>query len=379
VKILIGVDSFKDCLSAKAVSECIAKGLKFVSDDFSIRIVPMADGGEGTVESLIDATSGTLKLCQVNDALMRPLEAKFGILGDKETAIIEMAAASGIEHLDKAERNPYFTSTFGTGELIRQALDSGCRRIIIGIGGSATNDGGVGMAMALGVKFFNKNGDSIEKGGGDIANLVRIDSSEIDKRIAQTEFVVACDVTNPLTGTEGASFVYGPQKGADAKMVRLLDDNLAHLAKVIKRDLNIGVENVAGAGAAGGLGAGLLAFCNGNLQSGFDIVAHETHLKEHCAWADVVLTGEGKIDRQTKFGKTPQGVATIAKQFHKPVVALAGTLGYGYQELYNSGFDAIFSIVDSPMPLSEALLNASDLLFNSGVAIGKMLLFPSKC
>ncbi len=373
MNILIAPDSFKDCLSARDVSKFIKKGILKSSDDFNVKIVPMADGGEGTVESLVDATGGTYFTIPVLDALKRERTARYGILGDGRTAVIEMAQASGIEHLKREERNPMITTTFGTGQLILDALNNNCRRIIIGIGGSATNDGGAGMAQALGVSFKSIEKTDISAGGGSLDAIEEIDVSNLDSRIYDSEIIVACDVTNPLTGADGASAVYGPQKGATPEMVEELDKNLTHFANKIKEKLGKEIDNIPGAGAAGGLGAGLMAFCNGKLQVGFEIVANETMLSQYCHWADVVITGEGKIDFQTKFGKTPQGVANAAKNFNKPVIAVAGTLGDDYNSLYNSGFDAIFSIVDSPMSLDEALVNAPQLLENIGETIGKFL------
>lgn len=374
MKILIAPDSFKDCLSAIKVGEYLKKGISKASPAYEIRIVPMADGGEGTVDSLIDATNGKKISCMVKDPLLRKTEACYGISGDKVTAIIEMASASGIELLNSEQRNPWITTTFGTGELIKDALDKGCRRFICGIGGSATNDGGVGMAMALGVKFLDSDGNEIGFGGGELSNIEKIDLSAIDSRIAESEFIIACDVNNPLTGKQGASYIYGPQKGADEAMVEKLDNNLKHLAGKIKEYLKIDLENVPGSGAAGGLGGGFLAFLNGKLQKGVEIVTEETKLEEHCRWADFVITGEGKIDGQTKFGKTPQGVANMAAQYNVPVIGVAGTLGKGYQELFHSGFDVVLSIVDKPMNLIDALKGAPELLENTGYTIGKMLI-----
>jgi glycerate 2-kinase len=374
MKILIATDSFKDCLPAFDVSNYIAKGLKSASSLFDIRILPMADGGEGTVDSLVNANNGVLIACEVKDALLRERKALYGILGDKKTAVIEMAAASGIEHLTISERNPWYTSSYGTGQLIKHALDNGCRKIIIGIGGSATIDGGVGMAMALGVKFLNKKGEQIAFGGGAIAELNQIDLSEIDNRLAQTDIMVACDVINPLFGLEGASYVFGKQKGADIEMIKKLDRNLSHLAKVVKETLNIEIVDIPGAGAAGGLGAGIMAFCNGKLESGFNIVARETRLESFCEWAEIIITGEGKIDAQTKYGKTPQGVANMAKKYNKPVIGVAGSLVDGYTDLYESGFNALFSILDKPMDLDQAIANAPELLEKFGKSIGHLLL-----
>lgn len=373
MKILIATDSFKDCLTAKRVGENIKKGIALSSNSFNVKILPMADGGEGTVQSLVDATNGELVTCKVNDALNRKIDSFYGILGDKHTAIIEMAAASGIEQIKPEERNPWNTSTYGTGELIIHALNRKCERIIIGIGGSATNDGGVGMAQALGVRFLDKSGTPINSGGGALSEIEKIDITGMDKRIKDLELIVACDVTNPLTGNEGASFVYGPQKGADSVIVAKLDANLKHYAAKIKETFGTDVETVPGAGAAGGLGAGLMIFCNGRLEKGVDIVSRESGLLDKCKWADVVITGEGKIDSQTRYGKTPQGVADAAKKAGKPLIAVAGTLGEGYVDLYDSGFDIILSIVDGPMELSAALDKAPQLLRNAGLTIGNLL------
>jgi glycerate kinase len=305
---------------------------------------------------------------------MRMVDAHWGITGDGNTAVIEMAAASGIELLKDNERNPWHTTTFGTGELIKHALDKGCRRFIIGIGGSATNDGGVGMAMALGIKFYAINNEEVGLGGGALTELHHMDVTGLDPRIKQSEIIIACDVTNPLTGKNGASFVYGRQKGADNEMQQKLDENLNKLSGLIKETLNIDVDELPGAGAAGGLGAGIFAFLGGMLQKGFEIVKDEVKLHEHCQWADTIITGEGKMDSQTQFGKTPYGVAQIAMKYDKKVIAFCGTLGDRYSELYDHGFNAIFSIVDKPMDLKQALSRASELLENTAFAVGKTMI-----
>lgn len=372
-KILIAPDSFKDSASSTEVADALERGLKHAFEDFSIRKLPVADGGEGTVDSIINATGGRFIISKVHDPLMRPVKAKWGISGISGTAVIEMATASGIELLKPGERNPWLTTTYGTGELIKLALDQNCRKFIIGIGGSATNDGGVGMAMALGARFLDKNGKSVEYGGGACSQIATIDIGSIDKRIFQSDFMIACDVSNPLTGPEGASYVYGPQKGADKKQVQKLDANLKHLAYLIKQALGKDVENIPGSGASGGLGAGFLAFLNGRLESGFTIVSKEVNLEQHCQWADIVITGEGKIDFQTKFGKTPKGVADLAKKYNKKVIVIAGTLGEKYEELYQHGFDAIFSIINKPMELQEAIVNTKSLIENQGYSLGRLL------
>lgn len=373
LKILIAPDSFKDSASAIEVASCLAKGIKKAETDFDIREVPVADGGEGTVQAIVNATKGKIFKSNVHDPLLREIIAEWGISGKTGAAVLEMASASGIELLKPQERNPWLTTTLGTGELIKRALDEGCRRFIIGIGGSATNDGGVGMAIALGAQFLNGKGQAIGNGGGALSELVKIDFSSMDPRLEESEFIIACDVNNPLCGPQGASYVYGGQKGADKNMQNALDNNLLHLSNVIKDTNGKEIKDIPGAGAAGGLGGGFLAFLNAKLVSGFNIVGNEVGLEEHCQWADVVITGEGKIDEQTKFGKTPKGVADIAKKYNKKVIAFAGTLGEGYAELYNCGFDAIFSIIDRPMNLNEALSNSNVLIENAGLAIGRLL------
>jgi glycerate kinase len=374
MKILIAPDSFKDSLSSVEVANAIERGLKTAFKGFLIKKVPVADGGEGTVDSIINATGGKFVENKVHDPLMRLIKAKWGISGNSGTAIIEMAAASGIELLKMNERNPWVTTTYGTGELIKHALDNNCRKFIIGIGGSATNDGGVGMAMALGTRFLDKNGEIIGYGGGALSEINSIDLSGLDSRAGESEFIIACDVNNPLYGPTGASHVYAKQKGAAEEMRYNLDDNLLHYANVIKKSIGKDVSGIPGSGAAGGLGAGFLAFLNSHLESGFGIVKNEVGLEEHCKWADVVITGEGKIDEQTKFGKTPKGVADVAKMFNKKVIAIGGTLGKNYTELYNCGFDAIFSIMDKPMTLDAALKDSGKLIENLGITIGNMLM-----
>ncbi|MFC2115023.1 glycerate kinase [Bacteroidota bacterium] len=373
MKILIAPDSFKNALSALEVANAIKRGLMKSLPGTEIIITPMADGGEGTVESLIDATGGKLISVRVHDPLMRIVESSFGITGDGSAAVIEMAAASGIQLITAEERNPWITSTWGTGELIRAALDQGCQTILLGIGGSATNDCGMGMATALGVSFLGNEGNPVEQGGGALSQVGRIDVSGLDPRIKDTNILVACDVTNPLTGEKGASHVYGPQKGADESTVKKLDRNLADFAGIIRDQLGRDVENVPGAGAAGGLGAGLIAFLGAKLVEGVPAIAERIGLEEKIKEADLVITGEGGMDFQTQFGKTPYGVARIAKRQNKPVIAVAGTLGEGIEALYKKGFDAIFSILDAPMSLEEAIKKTPLLLENTGETIGRLL------
>ena len=322
----------------------------------------MADGGEGTVESLVSLTDGEIITVKVKDPLMRDVKGFYGLLGDKKTAVIEMAAASGLPLLNENEKNPLITSTFGTGQLIVDALDKGCKNFIIGIGGSATNDGGTGMLKALGVKFLNKNNKEIKDGAIELNHLHAIDMSQFDKRIYECDIKVACDVENPLCGENGASFVFGAQKGADEDMMRVLDDNLCHYGRILENTFDMEVINVPGAGAAGGMGAALVAVLKAKLERGIDIIIRESKLGEKLKDADLVFTGEGRIDFQTKFGKTPFGVASEASKNNIPVIAIAGSIGEGTDTLYEVGFDGIFSTMDKPMTLDDAIKNASELV-----------------
>ncbi|MEE9460453.1 MAG: glycerate kinase [Bacteroidales bacterium] len=374
MRILIAPDSYKNALSALEVAKSLKSGLQKVFQDAEFEILPMADGGEGTVEALIDATQGQMIKTPVCDPLMRPIESSFGITGDGVTAVIEMASASGIQLITSGERNPWITTTYGTGELILAALDRGCRDIILGIGGSATNDCGMGMAAALGVKFLDHAGNSVGPGGGMLAEVTRIDISGLDNRIKETKIMVACDVTNPLTGPDGAAHVYGPQQGADPEMVNKLDSNLKKFSDLIMEQLGKDVEQIPGAGAAGGLGAGLIAFLDGELVEGVPAIAAKTGLDEAVAKADIVITGEGGIDFQTQFGKTPYGVAQVAKKHGKPVIAVAGTIGKGVDELYSKGIDAVISILDRPLSLEEAIEETPSLLEATGERIGRLLI-----
>ncbi|MFO7934799.1 MAG: glycerate kinase [Bacteroidales bacterium] len=377
MKILIATDSFKDSLSAREVALALKMGFLRGFPGNDIEMLPLADGGEGTVEALVDATHGKRLVIKVMDPLMRETDAFYGITGDGETAIIEMAAASGLEKLDPASRNPWITSTYGTGQLIAAALDRGCRKILIGIGGSATNDCGAGMAEALGIRFLDQMGRPVQKGGGGLGDVDRIDTSGLDPRIGQTEILVACDVSNPLTGPEGASRIYGPQKGADAQMADRLDSNLRYFAGKILETLGTEVETIPGAGAAGGLGAGLIAFLDGKLEKGFDLIAGMLDLEKKISKADLVITGEGKIDRQTLFGKTPIGVARLAARHLKPVVAVTGNMGTGADLLYREGITAIFPVINRPMTLEEAFRDAPEMAEQTGERIARMIRYYS--
>ena len=356
MKFVLAPDSFKESMTAKEVCQAMENGIRKVLPDAKIISVPMSDGGEGTMDSLIDATNGQKYAVKVTEPLGKPVTAHYGILGDQKTAIIEMAEASGLSYVPQDKRTPATikkTTTFGTGELINAALKHDVTRVIIGLGGSSTNDGGSGMAQAIGVKFFDHNDHEITQklGGGDLKQITRIDTIDINPKIKKTKFLLASDVTNPLTGTNGASYVFGPQKGADQATAKELDENLSHYAKIIGQN----IAQTPGSGAAGGLGAGLLAFTHAKIYPGVKLVANEVHLAEKIKEADYVFTGEGGTDFQTQFGKTPYGVAQIAKKYDVPVISLAGYIGKGIDHLYDKGFTAIFGILAKAENIDQAL------------------------
>jgi glycerate kinase len=355
MKFVLAPDSFKESMTAKEVCQAMERGIKKANKDITCIHVPMADGGEGTMQSLIDATNGKIYSLKVVGPLGSEVEAMYGILGDNETGILEMASASGIQLISPDKRNPLKTTTFGTGQLIEACLDHGVKRLLIGIGGSATNDGGIGAIQALGGKFLDKDGNELGFGGGELNKLAEIDLSDFDIRLKDTVIEVACDVSNPLCGERGASNVFGPQKGATPEIIRILDNNLAHYADIIKKQLNKDVLNIPGAGAAGGLGAGLMAFLNGTLKKGIEMVIEYASLEEQIKDCDMVWTGEGSIDFQTQYGKTPLGVAMIAKKYNKPVVALAGRVGEDIDVLYEKGIDSVFGIMKGAASIEEAL------------------------
>lgn len=374
-KYVVAPDSFKESMTAKEVCDAMEKGIKKADSAAEVIKVPMADGGEGTVDSLVDATNGQRVIVEVTGPLGNKISAYYGILGNGTTAVIEMAKASGLEIVEKKKRNPMITTTFGTGELIRDALDHNVKEIIIGLGGSSTNDGGSGMAQALGAKLLDQNNHQISFGGGNLDKLDKIDISDLDSRLQDVKIILASDVTNPLIGKDGASRVFGPQKGATPEMVEKLENNLQHYAKIIKRDLNKDVASVSGAGAAGGLGAGLMAFTTCKMRQGVDIAIEVTKLEEKVKSADYVFTGEGGTDFQTKFGKTPYGVAKLGKKYHKPVISLAGYLGEGIDSLYSEGFTAIFGIIPGACDLSTALKNGPSNVARTTENIVRLLNF----
>jgi glycerate kinase len=353
MKIVVAPDSFKGSLTAIEVSVAIEQGIREVFPEAEVIKIPMADGGEGTVQCLVNATGGKILEEKVIGPLGDEVLAFYGILGDRKTAIVEMAAASGLILIPESKRNPLVTTTYGTGQLIKAALDQGCRKMIIGIGGSATNDGGAGMVQALGVKLLDQEGKEVGFGGGELKKIVKIDISCMDNRLSDTKVLVASDVNNPLCGPQGASRIYGPQKGATPEIIEELDKSLSYFAELIKRGLNKEVKDIPGAGAAGGLGAGLMAFLNAELRSGIEIIIEIVKLEQNIKEADLVITGEGKIDSQTIYGKTPVGVAKIAKKYNVPVVAVAAIIEEDSRIFQSYGIDTLIKVSEPPMRLSE--------------------------
>jgi glycerate kinase len=378
MKIVIAPDSYKESLSALDVAKAIESGFREIFPEAEYVKLPVADGGEGTVEAMVAATGGRVVKVNVTGPLGKPIEAFFGLSGDEKIAFIEMAAASGLESVPPAQRNPLKTTSYGTGELIHSALNHGVKHCIIGIGGSATNDGGAGMMQALGAKLLTKEGKSIGQGGGELEKLHHIDISGLDERIQKCRFEVACDVTNPLTGKDGASAIFGPQKGATPEMIEQLDGYLHHYAQIIKKDLGIDVEHVPGAGAAGGMGAALYGFCNAELRQGIEIVTDALGLDELVKDATLVITGEGRIDSQSINGKVPIGVARVAKRYNKPVIGIAGSLTKDVDVVYDHGLDAVFSVLYSICTLDDALKNAADNLRKSARNIAATIKLSQK-
>lgn len=376
MKIVIAPDSYKESLSAVEVAQAIEKGFREIFPDAEYISVPVADGGEGTVDAMIGATQGSKMTATVTGPLGEPVTACWGMSGDGKTAFIEMAEASGLALVPVDKRNPLVTTSRGTGELILRALDNGARNIIIGIGGSATNDGGAGMVQALGAKLVDATGKEISPGGGSLLSLNSIDISGMDKRLESCVINVACDVTNPLIGDNGASRIFGPQKGADEATIVELDRNLAHFADVIKKHLRIDVKNAPGAGAAGGMGAALMAFLGADLRSGIEIVTEALNLEEHIHDCSLVVTGEGRMDSQSIRGKVPVGVAAVAKKYRKPVIGIAGALTSDVAVVHQYGIDAVFSVLNSIGTLEDAFKNAFENIYRASrdiaatVAIG---------
>jgi glycerate kinase len=361
-KIVIAPQGFKESLTGLEIARAMQEGVRQVWPEAETILVPVADGGDGTLQSLVDSSGGEVRKVTVRGPLGRPVEADWGALGDGRTAVIEMARSSGLALLSQPERDPRVTTTFGVGQVIREALDSGFTQLIVGIGGSATNDGGAGMAQALGAMLTDEMGQALEPGGAALARLARIDMTGFDARLASASIEVACDVNNPLCGPTGASAIFGPQKGATAEVVHELDAALQHFAAVVRRDLGKDVAEIPGAGAAGGLGAGLMAFTNARLRLGADIVLEAVGLEEKLEGAGLVIVGEGQFDRSTVFNKSPVAVAQRAKLRGIPVVGIAGSLGAGYREVHEHGIDAVFSLVSRPMTLQEAMSDTARLV-----------------
>lgn len=354
MRYLIAPDSYKGSLTALQVAKAMERGIYRADPDAHVNLLPMADGGEGTVESILASVGGELINQKVTGPMGEIVEAFYGILSDGETAVIEMASASGLPLVEEHSRNPLLSTTYGTGELIKAALDRGCTKIVIGIGGSATNDGGVGMAQALGYLFYDSEGNELAFGGGYLHFLRRIDSCNRDVRLDNVEIIVACDVDIVLCGKHGASSIFGPQKGATQEMIKILDSGLDQLADVIAIEFGKGVKELKGGGAAGGLGVGLVIFAGAKIEKGIDLILELCKFDMLAKETDLVITGEGMTDFQSVMGKAPIGVAKRAKAFNLPTICLSGGLGKGYKEIYNHGIDAAFSIMRIPANLKEA-------------------------
>ena len=355
MKVVVAIDSFKGSLDSIELGSSISNGIRKVYENATIITVPIADGGEGTVEALVKGTNGKFIDINVHDPLMEKIEARYGILGDGKTAVIEMASASGLPLVSIEKRNPLLTTTYGTGELIKDAIERGCKEFILGIGGSATNDGGLGAMQALGFKIFNKDNIELGQGGKVMSEVSYIDSSSALKELKDCKFIVACDVDNPFFGEYGAAHVYGRQKGADDEMISELDLGLKHLSNIFEKELKKDISQLPGAGAAGGLGGGLVAFLDAKLMPGIDIVLETVKLEEKLKGTDFVITGEGRIDFQTVMGKAPIGVAKLAKKYSIPVIGIAGCIADDADKTHEAGIDSLFSIINYPISLEEAM------------------------
>lgn len=376
MKVIISPQSFKGSLTGTAAAKAIEEGLRRVFRDADAVRIPVADGGDGTLEVLVENTGGQIFTSPVTGPLGLPVSAKWGVMKDGETAVIEMAQASGLTLVTPGRRDPRTTSTLGTGQLIKRALDKGYRRVIVGLGGSATNDGGMGMAHALGVRFLDRTGSALQPTGAALAHVASIDVSSIHMSIREAEIIAASDVTNPLCGPTGASQIYGPQKGASPSTITSLDNFLAHYALIIKETMGVDVANVPGSGAAGGLGAGLMAFANAQIRSGIDIVCEALDFEGSLHKAHLVITGEGRLDRSTAYNKAPIGVALRAKASGVPVLAMAGIVGEGYEAVYSHGITAVVCIVNRPMSIKESLKNTYSLLADATERAMKLLALP---
>lgn len=373
MRIVVAPDSFKGSVSAVETANAIERGIKTVFSEAEVIKLPIGDGGEGTVEALVAATNGKM-LCQdVVSPLGSTVKAFWGVLGDGKTAVIEMAAASGLPLVPENQKDPRITTTYGTGQLIKAALDMGMKKIIVGIGGSATNDGGCGMIQALGGRFLSVDGQSLPFGGAALAELASIDLSNLDARLQDTAIIVACDVDNPLCGPKGASAVYGPQKGATPEIVVELDQALLHFAQKAEAVTGRAVAGQAGAGAGGGIGAGFLFFTNAKLRPGVEIVLEAVDFASLVSSAQLVITGEGQTDFQTAFGKAPVGVAKIAQKYQVPTICLAGCLGEGHEEVLKEGIDGLMSTVPRAMSLEECFESGPALIEQGAARLCRIL------
>lgn len=355
IKVLIAIDSFKGSISSAKGSEAISSGIKDIYPDAEIVTLPLADGGEGTVETLVQATGGKLVEKEVMGPLKEKVEAIYGILGDGKTAVIEVAAACGLPLVPFHQRDPLFTTTYGVGELILDAIEKGCREFVIGLGGSATNDAGIGMLQALGFRFYNMENQKVGVDGQALTDIWKIDLEHVHTKLKECTFKVACDVKNPLYGSEGAAYIFGPQKGATPETVEQLDKGLKHIAEIVLEELGVDINQIKGAGAAGGLGAAFSGFLNADLQSGIELILEIIEMEKRMQGADFIITGEGKLDGQTSMGKAPLGVAKLAQTYKIPVVALAGSITEETAALNELGVTSFFSIVNTPMMLDEAM------------------------
>lgn len=355
MKVVIAIDSLKGSLTSIEAATAIKQGILNVDGNIDIEIKPLADGGEGTVEALVEGMNGEIETISVTGPILEKVDATYGILKDTNTAIIEMAQASGLPLVPQDLRNPLNTTTYGVGEIIKEAIKKGCRNFIVGIGGSATNDCGIGMLQALGFEFYNKENKLVGLGGKELNEIKYIKTDSKLKELDECKFRIACDVNNPLYGENGAAYIYGPQKGATEEIVKELDEGLRNFAKVVKNDLNKDISNIEGVGAAGGLGFGFLGFLNAKLESGIKIILDEIKLEESVKDADIVITGEGRLDNQTAMGKAPIGVAKLAKKHNAKVIAIAGCTTEDAVECNKEGIDAYFSIVNSTMSIEEAM------------------------
>lgn len=378
MRVVIAPDAFKGSLSAIELCEVIASAIRKVEQDADIITIPLADGGEGTVATMVRATDGVIYKEVVTGPLGHPVEATYGILGDGETVVIEVAEASGLTLVPQEKRNPFLTTSYGTGELISKALDQGYRDFIIGLGGSACNDGGMGLLRALGMQFLDKNGDPLPEGGGSLQRLARIDDADWHPAISASTFTIASDVDNRLCGYDGASAVYGPQKGATPEMVRKLDQSLAHYAHIVEKEHGIDMLEIIGGGAAGGIGAACAAFLNGNIQSGIQVMFDVVNWQQQIAGADLIITGEGQLDEQTLSGKAIKGVCESARTYHVPVIALSGSVELSVEQLDQLGVIAAFPIVSGPMTVDQAIEQASDLTGNLSILIFRLIQYMTR-